>query len=372
MQYSSDSSYFVGSVMPTFTKELEESLHRTLGIANDFAHEMATLEHLLLGLMKDDDALKMLIACGVNCEVLFAKLKAFIIDDLTELTSPSPNLEAAPTTGFQRVIQRSAIRVQASDLNEVNSADVILAMLAEREANACRFLSDGGATRAGFVDYIDNDSSKIFGTPIDQEKLDAALHEIKKVLPEMPTLSGFDRQKRINDALLRELAKENQPDEMREQERKSISSNIYRDSKTVAIQARSIQLLIREELDRMKLAKPNFQTDNEAAIFHHREEFFERILNMLDDLISDIINLEREDNDSVSNVVTKIQSMKEIISDFAKTNHEATFWGAQMPAMLGFVALFSAAGANMVTATPLIMALCGGDRIVKLLKSMKD
>jgi len=42
--------------MPTFSRSLEQSLHRALALANERHHEYATLEHLLLALLDDQDA----------------------------------------------------------------------------------------------------------------------------------------------------------------------------------------------------------------------------------------------------------------------------------------------------------------------------
>ncbi|MFX4223836.1 MAG: Clp protease N-terminal domain-containing protein [Thalassobaculum sp.] len=50
------------------SKNLEESLHRALGLANEKRHEYATLEHLLLSLTDDQDALAVLKACGVDVD----------------------------------------------------------------------------------------------------------------------------------------------------------------------------------------------------------------------------------------------------------------------------------------------------------------
>ena len=40
---------------------LEKSLHRALALANERNHEFATLEHLLLSLVEDQDALSVLL-----------------------------------------------------------------------------------------------------------------------------------------------------------------------------------------------------------------------------------------------------------------------------------------------------------------------
>ena len=52
--------------MPSFAESLEATLHNALKHAGDRAHEYATLEHLLLALIDDADAAKVMQACGVD------------------------------------------------------------------------------------------------------------------------------------------------------------------------------------------------------------------------------------------------------------------------------------------------------------------
>ena len=52
--------------MPSFARELEETLHNALGEASRRRHEYATLEHLLIALIDDEHASKVMTACGVN------------------------------------------------------------------------------------------------------------------------------------------------------------------------------------------------------------------------------------------------------------------------------------------------------------------
>ena len=52
------------------SEELEDTLRRALAIAGDHAHEFATLEHLLLAMTEDPDALSVLTGCKVDVEQL--------------------------------------------------------------------------------------------------------------------------------------------------------------------------------------------------------------------------------------------------------------------------------------------------------------
>ena len=60
--------------MPSFSKSLEQVLHKALALANERRHEYATLEHLLLGLVEDRDAVAVMRACGVDLDILRSSL----------------------------------------------------------------------------------------------------------------------------------------------------------------------------------------------------------------------------------------------------------------------------------------------------------
>ncbi len=140
--------------MPSFSNTLEQAIHAALALANERKHELATLEHLLLALTDEPDAAKVMRACGVDLDVLSGALETFIDDELTSLISDIDGSEAAPTTAFQRVIQRAAIHVQSSGRTEVTGANVLVAIFAERESNAAFFLQEQDMTRYDAVNYI--------------------------------------------------------------------------------------------------------------------------------------------------------------------------------------------------------------------------
>ena len=51
--------------MPSFSQNLEETLHRAIRHAKDRSHEYVTLEHLLLALIDDKQAAEVMQACNV-------------------------------------------------------------------------------------------------------------------------------------------------------------------------------------------------------------------------------------------------------------------------------------------------------------------
>ena len=140
--------------MPSFSNTLEQAIHAALALANDHRHELATLEHLLLALTDEPDAVKVMRACNVDLDELRRMLVEFIEDDLSTLITDVEGSEAVPTAAFQRVIQRAAIHVQSSGRTEVTGANVLVAIFAERESNAAFFLQELDMTRYDAVNFI--------------------------------------------------------------------------------------------------------------------------------------------------------------------------------------------------------------------------
>ncbi|MES2665833.1 MAG: ATP-dependent Clp protease ATP-binding subunit ClpA [Pseudomonadota bacterium] len=140
--------------MPSFSTTLEQAIHGALALANARRHELATLEHLLLALLDEPDAARVMKACSVNLDDLRKTLVDFIDDDLSTLVTEVEGSEAVPTAAFQRVIQRAAIHVQSSGRTEVTGANVLVAIFAERESNAAYFLQEQDMTRYDAVNFI--------------------------------------------------------------------------------------------------------------------------------------------------------------------------------------------------------------------------
>ena len=146
--------------MPSLTSTLEDAIHRAIGFANARRHELATLEHLLLALVDEPDAARVMRACSVDLGDLRTSLTRFIDSELETLVFDSDGSEAAPSTGFQRVIQRAAIHVQSSGRSEVTGANVLVAIFNERESHAAFFLQEQDMTRYDAVNYLSHGVAK--------------------------------------------------------------------------------------------------------------------------------------------------------------------------------------------------------------------
>ncbi|MDE1900682.1 MAG: ATP-dependent Clp protease ATP-binding subunit ClpA [Alphaproteobacteria bacterium] len=145
------------------SRNLERTLHRALALANQRRHEYATLEHLLLALTDDSDAVAVLRACNVDLGQLRADLVKHLDNELTGLVVDSYDEEAKPTAGFQRVLQRAVIHVQSAGREEVTGANVLVSLFSERESHAVFFLQGQNMTRFDAVNYISHGITKTPG-----------------------------------------------------------------------------------------------------------------------------------------------------------------------------------------------------------------
>ncbi|MCE9523573.1 MAG: ATP-dependent Clp protease ATP-binding subunit ClpA [Alphaproteobacteria bacterium] len=148
--------------MASFSKSLQTTLHRAMALANERSHEYATLEHLLMALIDDQDAAAVMRACNVDIDVLRRTLTTYVDTDLSTLVVADGE-DAKPTAGFQRVVQRAVIHVQSAGREEVTGANILVAIFAERESHAAYFLQEQNMSRYDAVSYISHGIAKRAG-----------------------------------------------------------------------------------------------------------------------------------------------------------------------------------------------------------------
>ena len=144
------------------SKELEFTLNRAFKEAREKHHEYMTVEHMLLSLLDNPAAAKVLRACGADSDRLRREITAFI-DETTPLIPPNEERDTQPTLGFQRVLQRAVFHVQSAGKKEVTGANVLVALFSEQDSQAVYLLNQQDITRLDVVNYISHGISKVPG-----------------------------------------------------------------------------------------------------------------------------------------------------------------------------------------------------------------
>jgi len=142
------------------SKDLEFSLNSAFKTARAKRHEFMTVEHLLLALTDNRDAVEVLKACGADIAVLQKELQEFL-DSTTPVIPEDIERDTQPTLGFQRVLQRAVFHVQSSGKTEVTGANVLVAIFSEQESQAVYFLKKQSVARLDVVNFISHGISRL-------------------------------------------------------------------------------------------------------------------------------------------------------------------------------------------------------------------
>lgn len=141
-------------------KELEQSLNKAFHQAREKRHEFITIEHLMLALLLNKDALEVLNACDADVDSLRNELEDFVDKTTPLFDEKEPDFEIQPTIGFQRVLQRAVFHVQSSERESVSGANVLVAIFSEPESQAVYLLSKQDISRLDAVNYLSHGVSK--------------------------------------------------------------------------------------------------------------------------------------------------------------------------------------------------------------------
>ena len=143
------------------SKDLEQTLNEAFRGARAKRHEFMTVEHLLLALLDNNDAIRVLKACGADIGGLRGDLVEFVDATTPLIPEEEDERETQPTLGFQRVLQRAVFHVQSSGKSEVTGANVLVAIFSEQESQAVYFLKTQAIARLDVVNYITHGISKV-------------------------------------------------------------------------------------------------------------------------------------------------------------------------------------------------------------------
>ena len=143
------------------SKDLELTLNDAFRGARAKRHEFMTVEHLLLALLDNNDAIKVLKACDADIGGLRGDLIEFVDATTPLIPEEEEDRETQPTLGFQRVLQRAVFHVQSSGRAEVTGANVLAAIFSEQESQAVYFLKTQSIARLDVVNYLTHGISKV-------------------------------------------------------------------------------------------------------------------------------------------------------------------------------------------------------------------
>jgi ATP-dependent Clp protease ATP-binding subunit ClpA len=142
-----------------FSQALEIVLTIALREAVARRHAYLTLEHLLYTLAHDPDGERILGACGADLPALRRELNSYL-DESIEKHRSGHEKDPEQTMAFRRVLQIAILQIQSAQRDEVNTGDILAAILQQPKSFAARVLIAQGVTRLDVLNYISHGITK--------------------------------------------------------------------------------------------------------------------------------------------------------------------------------------------------------------------
>lgn len=141
------------------SRHLEISLRLAMTKAKQHAHEYLTVEHLLLSLLENTNAIDALKACGADIDSLKTELEAYINKHTPTLTDEDHT--PLPTQSFDRILQRAIFHVQSVGHGRlVEGSDLLVSMFSEHDTYAVYLLKKQSVNRLSLTQYLSHNDDK--------------------------------------------------------------------------------------------------------------------------------------------------------------------------------------------------------------------
>ncbi len=138
---------------PPFAPETLETIRRAIRLATDLRHDTVGLEHLLISIVDEPQARRILTACGADVPALRRQLQEVLATAFTPVPASSA-VEPEPTLGFDRVIQQAHVHAAVSSAKHVDTGSLLVFILQEQESHAAYFLRAQGVERLKLLRVI--------------------------------------------------------------------------------------------------------------------------------------------------------------------------------------------------------------------------
>ncbi len=159
---------------------LDQSINKIYKMARKKRHELLTMEHLMLALLENQHAAKILNDVDADIALLQQELEILISQHVKILPAES-ELETQPTLAFRRVIQRAIYSAQSAELKQVTGDRVLVAMFDEMDSHVIYLLNKQGVTRFDVVRSIAHgDSSDAENVEGDESQSNEVVAESEK------------------------------------------------------------------------------------------------------------------------------------------------------------------------------------------------
>jgi len=187
------------------SKNLQDIFENSIVIAKSLNHEYITIEHMIFGIMNDEESFKLLESFGADANFIKTNLEHYLKNNLNDIKATNPNFKPKKTNSVERVLNRCFTQVLFSGRQRMEVADVIISVLSEKNSFGYYFLTKGGVTKEKFVKYFQENLMPEESDDHETEVRAVTSNQVDKILNQFCTnLSLKAKQRKIDPVIGRD------------------------------------------------------------------------------------------------------------------------------------------------------------------------
>lgn len=183
---------------------LQQIFEGSVQHAKSLQHEYITIEHILFGIMSNQQSYEMLESFGSDAKFIKSNLDHYLKNNLDDIKITERDYKPKKTNSVERVLNRCFTQVLFSGRQKMEVADVIISILSEKNSFAFYYLNKGGVTKEKFVKYFSENIADIE----EQEqtvRVPSTSTQVDKIINQFCTnLSVLAKQRKIDPVIGRD------------------------------------------------------------------------------------------------------------------------------------------------------------------------
>jgi len=181
------------------SQKLQKVFDRAVNVAKKLNHEYVTLEHIVYSITLETECFQLLADYGADANYIKSNLDHFLKNQLNDISNLPADARPKKTNSVERVLNRSFTQVLFSGRNQIEVADIIVSVLAEKRSFATFYLLKAGVNKDKFIEFY---QEKV---EISEEAVPVSNSQVEKILNQFCTnLSALAKEKKIDPVIGRD------------------------------------------------------------------------------------------------------------------------------------------------------------------------
>lgn len=187
------------------SKNLQEIFEKSIELSKKLNHEYITIEHIIYGIMDDDESYKLLESFGADVKFIKSNIEHYLKNNLNDIKTDNSSAKPKKTNSVERVLNRCFTQVLFSGRQRMEIADIIISVLSEKNSYGYYFLTKGGVTKEKFIKYFQENVQLQQEEDVEVETRIVNSNQVDRILNQFCTnLSLKAKQRKIDPVIGRE------------------------------------------------------------------------------------------------------------------------------------------------------------------------